>query len=167
MGTLLGPTLHTLGAHQAAFLTGRTFFPDLISNPFIIGMHVTFAFSVIMMLVGATASWLRGGSPARPAAARVIARADALSPPVSPGGASASRERATPSANHLHSIHQELVSIPCSRRSTHSSAVRVSLIVGSGSAVARSDSVLSHRLAERMTLRLRARDIAPIPITSF
>jgi hypothetical protein len=34
--------------------------------------------------VGATASWLRGGSPARPAAARVIARVDALSPPVSP-----------------------------------------------------------------------------------
>jgi MFS family permease len=85
MGTLLGPSLHTLGSAQASFLTGQTFFPSLISNPFIIGMHITFAFSVIMMLVGATASWLRGGSPARPAAARVIARADALSPPVSQG----------------------------------------------------------------------------------
>ena len=61
MSTLLGPTLHTLSASQAAFLSGQTFFPNLISNPFIIGMHITFAFSLIMMLVGATASWLRGG----------------------------------------------------------------------------------------------------------
>jgi MFS family permease len=82
MSTLLGPTLHSLSASQAAFLSGQTFFPNLISNPFIIGMHITFAFSVIMMLVGATASWLRGGSPARPAAVRVVARAEAA--PVSP-----------------------------------------------------------------------------------
>jgi hypothetical protein len=46
-------------------------------------MHITFAFSVVMMLVGATASWLRGESPARPAATRVAARTEALSPPVS------------------------------------------------------------------------------------
>jgi len=50
----------------------------LISNPFIVGMHITFAFSVVMMLVGATASWLRGGSPARPAAARVSTRTEAI-----------------------------------------------------------------------------------------
>ncbi len=71
--TLLGPSLHTLSASQASFLTGHTFFPNLISNPFIDGMHITFIFSVVMMLVGATASWLRGASPARPAAARVTA----------------------------------------------------------------------------------------------
>ena len=40
--TLLGPSLHTLSASQAAFLTGHTFFPNLISNPFIDGMHITF-----------------------------------------------------------------------------------------------------------------------------
>jgi hypothetical protein len=84
MTTLLGPSLHTLSASQAAYLSGQTFFPNLISNPFIVGMHITFAFSVVMMLVGATASWLRGASPARPAAApRVAARTEALSPPVS------------------------------------------------------------------------------------
>jgi MFS family permease len=81
--TLLGPSLHTLSASQAAYLSGQAFFPNLISNPFIAGMHITFAFSVVMMLVGATASWLRGASPARPAAApRVAARTEALSPPV-------------------------------------------------------------------------------------
>ena len=71
MTTLLGPSLHTLTASQAAYLSGQTFFPNLISNPFIVGMHITFAFSVIMMLVGATASWLRGASPSRPAPVRV------------------------------------------------------------------------------------------------
>src|SRR3984893_16807827 len=83
MTTLLGPSLHTLSASQAAYVSGQTFFPNLISDPFIVGMHITFAFSVVMMLVGAAASWLRGGSPARPAAARVTARTEALSPPVS------------------------------------------------------------------------------------
>jgi MFS family permease len=82
MTTLLGPSLHTLSASQAAYLSGQTFFPNLISNPFIVGMHITFAFSVIMMLVGATASWLRGASPSRPAPVRVTVRTEALSPPV-------------------------------------------------------------------------------------
>ena len=83
MTTLLGPTLHTLSASQAAYLSGQTFFPNLISNPFIIGMHITFAFSLIMMLVGATASWLRGSSSgSRPAAAPVIARTEVFGPPV-------------------------------------------------------------------------------------
>ena len=82
MTTLLGPSLHTLSASQAAYLSGQTFFPNLISDPFIVGMHITFAFSVIMMLVGATASWLRGGSPARPSAARVVGRPEAVEQPV-------------------------------------------------------------------------------------
>ena len=37
MTTLLGPSLHTLSASQAAYLSGQTFFPNLISNPFIVG----------------------------------------------------------------------------------------------------------------------------------
>jgi hypothetical protein len=82
MTTLLGPSMHALTASQAAYLSGHTFFPNLISNPFIVGMHITFAFSVVMMLVGATASWLRGSSP-RAATARVTTRAEALTPPVS------------------------------------------------------------------------------------
>ena len=80
--TLLGPTMHTLSASQAAFLSGQTFFPNLISNPFIVGMHITFAFS-IAVLFGAIASWLREPGSRTDTPFRVVGRADALSPPVS------------------------------------------------------------------------------------
>ena len=60
MRSLLGPTLAHLPPERADFLTGRTFFPDLISGPFMHGMHITFLFSLVMMLVAAGASWLRG-----------------------------------------------------------------------------------------------------------
>jgi MFS family permease len=60
IGTLLGPTLHHLSAAHVATLTGRRFFPTLISKPFMTGMQVTFYFSAAMMLVAAAASWLRG-----------------------------------------------------------------------------------------------------------
>ena len=60
MQALLGPTLAQLPHERAAFLTGKTFFPDLISGPFMHGMHITFVFSLVMMLVAAAASWLRG-----------------------------------------------------------------------------------------------------------
>ncbi|MHB8323401.1 MAG: MFS transporter [Candidatus Dormibacteria bacterium] len=57
---LLGPTLHHLPAARVAVLTGREFFPNLISQPFMSGMRVTFYFATGMMLVAAGASWLRG-----------------------------------------------------------------------------------------------------------
>ena len=60
MQSLLGPTLAQLPRAEAAFLTGKTFFPDLISGPFMHGMRITFFFSFVMMLVAAGASWLRG-----------------------------------------------------------------------------------------------------------
>jgi cytidylate kinase len=43
-----------------AALTGRSFFPTLISKPFMQGMRITFYFSAVMMLIAAAASWLRG-----------------------------------------------------------------------------------------------------------
>ena len=73
MQTLLGPVLHTLPAARAATLTGKTFFPQLISGPFIHGLRIVFTASVIMSLIAAAASWLRGGKfvhagdPVRPA----------------------------------------------------------------------------------------------------
>ncbi|HUY55453.1 MAG TPA: MFS transporter [Candidatus Nanopelagicaceae bacterium] len=60
VATLLGPTLHHLPAARTAVLTGREFFPNLISKPFMAGMRVTFYFAMVMMLVAAAASWLRG-----------------------------------------------------------------------------------------------------------
>jgi hypothetical protein len=60
--TLLGPkVLNALSAKDAAFLTGRSFFPSLISGPFAEGLAVAFAFAIAACLVAAFASALRGG----------------------------------------------------------------------------------------------------------
>ncbi|HEX4212843.1 MAG TPA: MFS transporter [Candidatus Dormibacteraeota bacterium] len=61
MQQLLGPALKALPAGAAAHLTSRAYFPQLISSPFMSGMHLTFAFAAVMMLIAAVASWLRGG----------------------------------------------------------------------------------------------------------
>jgi MFS family permease len=59
---LLGPTvLAHMTAAQRAVLTGRSFFPSIISSPFSHGLHTAFDFSIIACLVAAGSSWLRGG----------------------------------------------------------------------------------------------------------
>jgi MFS family permease len=59
---LLGPhVLGSLSASHAAYLTGRGFFPSLISGPFLDGLHEAFDFAIACCLVAAGASWLRGG----------------------------------------------------------------------------------------------------------
>src|SRR5437764_508664 len=60
--TLLGP--HVVGqlpAGQAHALTGRTFFPHLISGPFHTALVYAFVFAIAACLVAAVASVLRGG----------------------------------------------------------------------------------------------------------
>jgi MFS family permease len=61
MKTLLGPALTTLSPARAALITGKTFFPRLISGPFIHGLRIVFTASVVMSLIAAAVSWLRGG----------------------------------------------------------------------------------------------------------
>ena len=59
---LLGPhALSLLSVHQQALVTGRSFFPDLISVPFRNGLHEAFTFAIIACLIAAAASSLRGG----------------------------------------------------------------------------------------------------------
>jgi len=60
--TLLGPsgTLDRLPAHNRAVLTGKEFFPHLISAPFHHGLVIVFATAAVMALLAATASALRG-----------------------------------------------------------------------------------------------------------
>jgi MFS family permease len=59
---LVGPhALAALGAHDRAVVTGQTFFPQLISDPFRGGLHAAFAFAIVACLVAAAASFLRGG----------------------------------------------------------------------------------------------------------
>lgn len=57
---LLGGVLPTLPPDQAAYLTGRSFFPELISGPFSAGLTAAFAFAVIACVVAAVASWFAG-----------------------------------------------------------------------------------------------------------
>jgi MFS family permease len=58
--TLLGNTLSKLPPSHAAYLTGHTFFPSLISAPFERGLAVAFGFAIAACLVAAAASLLRG-----------------------------------------------------------------------------------------------------------
>jgi hypothetical protein len=58
--TLLGPALAKLPASHAAYLTGHTFFPSLISGPFQQGLDIAFDFAIAACLVAALASLLRG-----------------------------------------------------------------------------------------------------------
>ncbi len=57
---LLGPALAKLPAHSAAYLTGHSFFPSLISGPFQSGLQLAFDFSIAACLIAAVASLLRG-----------------------------------------------------------------------------------------------------------
>ncbi len=60
--TLLGQhTLATLPTGQAATLTGKQFFPQLISQPFHHGLVIVFSVAIGMSLVAAVASIVRGG----------------------------------------------------------------------------------------------------------
>ena len=62
MATLLGPNvLHHLPAGQATALTGRQFFPNLITPPFHTALVYAFAFAIAACLIAAVASLLRGG----------------------------------------------------------------------------------------------------------
>ncbi len=52
--------LAALPAANRAIITGKYFFPGLISGPFIHGLRIAFTLSLIAYLVAALASWLRG-----------------------------------------------------------------------------------------------------------
>ena len=67
---LLGynPVQHLVGPHalshlphsQQMALTGRSFFPSLIAEPFQSGLHAAFDFAIVASLLAAAASWTRG-----------------------------------------------------------------------------------------------------------
>jgi MFS family permease len=57
---LLGGVLAKLPASHAAYLTGHSFFPSLISAPFQQGLDIAFDFAIAACLIAAVASLLRG-----------------------------------------------------------------------------------------------------------
>jgi hypothetical protein len=60
---LLAPTgeLSKLPAHSVATLTGKQFFPHLISGPFHHGLVIVFSMAIAVLVIAAGASLLRGG----------------------------------------------------------------------------------------------------------
>jgi predicted Co/Zn/Cd cation transporter (cation efflux family) len=61
--------LPSLPAARRQAITGREFFPHLISGPFHQGLVVVFAVAAVLSLLAALASLLRGGRHVHPAAA--------------------------------------------------------------------------------------------------
>ena len=61
--SLVGPTgeLDRLPPANAERLTGKEFFPHLMSGPFHHGLVIVFGAAALMMLVAAAASWWAGG----------------------------------------------------------------------------------------------------------
>ncbi len=61
--SLLTPTgvLSRLPAHNAAVLTGKAFFPQLISQPFHHGLVIVFSMAIAVLVIAAAASAFRGG----------------------------------------------------------------------------------------------------------
>jgi MFS family permease len=61
--TILGPTgvLKSLSSSNAAALTGKTFFPQLIADPFHAGLVIVFIAAAAMSVIGAIASLTAGG----------------------------------------------------------------------------------------------------------
>jgi hypothetical protein len=63
------PIQHLIGAHalaqlpaaQRVALLGHSFFPNLITAPFRAGLHAALDFAIVASLLGAAASWTRGG----------------------------------------------------------------------------------------------------------
>jgi hypothetical protein len=66
MQELLGPALAHMSPAHAAFLTGRQFFPDLISGPFHDGLGVAFGFALAACVLGAIFSALTGRPVVQP-----------------------------------------------------------------------------------------------------
>jgi hypothetical protein len=97
--TLLGPVITHLAPARAAYLTGHSFFPSLITASFGHGLSVAFDFAVVACLVAAVASLLRGGKyihDEQAAAPRETAAAEASPAMSSAEGATARAPRPRP-----------------------------------------------------------------------
>lgn len=61
VGTLLGPNvLNSLPAATVDKLTSRSYFPQLISASFHHGLAIVLIFCMVVCLIAAAASWVRG-----------------------------------------------------------------------------------------------------------
>jgi MFS family permease len=83
------PASHLIGPHvlsqltppQRATVTGERFFPSLIADAFRDGLHTAFDFGIVMCLMGAAASWTRGGKVPQRETADDLISADLIPEP--------------------------------------------------------------------------------------
>jgi hypothetical protein len=75
---------HLTAADQAALL-GKTYFPNLISGPFMDGLHAVFYISAFLCLVAAATSLMRGKRIVYDATSSGVASAGRAPAAVSPG----------------------------------------------------------------------------------
>jgi MFS family permease len=69
MGELIpAAALSALPPANAALITGKTFFPTLMSVPFMEGLKFAFGFSLVLNLISAAASWRGSGAKTEPVA---------------------------------------------------------------------------------------------------
>jgi MFS family permease len=116
------PIEHLIGAHALGLLspanhaavTGRSFFPHLISSPFSSGLHEAFLFAIVACLIAAAASLLRGGryyygdAPSEPAGQAPL-DGDATTTPFAAGRerVGATRRPHDPVGSYVRSISRE------------------------------------------------------------
>ena len=50
-----------MSANHVAVLTGKQFFPELISGPFHHGLNIVFTMAICLLVIAAGVSLLRGG----------------------------------------------------------------------------------------------------------
>ncbi len=86
MQKLLGSASQAGVTHaQFAQITGKTFFPHLIADPFMNGLRIAFIASMFMCIIAALASWLRGGKYVAGGAPADAERVGPFGAPLEPG----------------------------------------------------------------------------------
>jgi MFS family permease len=90
---LLGPTgvLQQLPPAQAAVLTGKQFFPQLLTGPFHHGLEIVFSTAIVFLVIAAGASLMRGGRYVHDEQSVATADAGAPAPAASQAAAGSSQ----------------------------------------------------------------------------
>ncbi len=93
---LLGPTgvLQQLPPAQAAVLTGKQFFPQLLTGPFHHGLVIVFSTAIVFLVIAAGASLMRGGRYVHDE--QSVATADAGAPAPAPAAGQAAAGSSQP-----------------------------------------------------------------------
>jgi hypothetical protein len=126
---LLGPTgvLNDLSAKQVGVLTGKQFFPGVISGPFHHGLVIVFTAAAIMSFIGAMVSLLRGKQfyydEGSGSGAGRVAAATAAPAPAAPAANGIPREAANGTGGNGHGTNGSANGAAANGHGTNGSAV--------------------------------------------